>query len=342
MSEETVTQMPAAEEPKKLVVRFAERYGVEPNRLLKTLKATAFRQRDNKPITDEQMQALLIVAEAHGLNPWTKEIYAFADKDAIIPIVSVDGWARIINEHRQMDGVEFAYAGALVEHPKGEHKPCPAWIECSISRKDRAKPITVREYFDEVYQPPRGQNRYAGPWQTHTKRMLRHKAWIQCARLAFGFAGIYDEDEAERIQDRHEVEKPTITRSGPPDLEDEPAPVRIAQSAPDEIVVDLPPKGSVKVTSGRSSKPYGAVIASGKGGHDNQVGFDEPKAGPPDLEDLVDPLDVALDRIEQAEDLFALSAVLDEYASARDEWSQSERDRFDEAYNARSAEMEQG
>lgn len=31
------------------------------------------------------------------------------------------------------------------------------------------------------------------------KRMLRHKAMIQCARLAFGFAGIYDKDEAERI-----------------------------------------------------------------------------------------------------------------------------------------------
>ncbi|EEW4602325.1 phage recombination protein Bet, partial [Escherichia coli] len=34
---------------------------------------------------------------------------------------------------------------------------------------------------------------------SHPKRMLRHKAMIQCARLAFGFAGIYDNDEAERI-----------------------------------------------------------------------------------------------------------------------------------------------
>jgi hypothetical protein len=29
--------------------------------------------------------------------------------------------------------------------------------------------------------------------------MLRHKAMIQAARIAFGFAGIYDEDEAARI-----------------------------------------------------------------------------------------------------------------------------------------------
>ena len=38
-----------------------------------------------------------------------------------------------------------------------------------------------------------------GPWQSHPSRFLRHKATIQCARLAFGFVGIHDQDEAERI-----------------------------------------------------------------------------------------------------------------------------------------------
>jgi len=41
--------------------------------------------------------------------------------------------------------------------------------------------------------------REVGPWKSHPYRMLRHKAMIQCARLAFGFVGIYDGDEAERI-----------------------------------------------------------------------------------------------------------------------------------------------
>ncbi len=41
-----------------------------------------------------------------------------------------------------------------------------------------------------------------GPWQTHPKRFLRHKAMIQCARMAFGYCGIYDQDEAERITER--------------------------------------------------------------------------------------------------------------------------------------------
>ena len=31
------------------------------------------------------------------------------------------------------------------------------------------------------------------------RRMLRHKALIQGARIAFGFSGIYDEDEARDI-----------------------------------------------------------------------------------------------------------------------------------------------
>jgi hypothetical protein len=31
--------------------------------------------------------------------------------------------------------------------------------------------------------------------------MLRHKAMIQCARIAFGYGGIYDHDEAERIME---------------------------------------------------------------------------------------------------------------------------------------------
>jgi hypothetical protein len=32
--------------------------------------------------------------------------------------------------------------------------------------------------------------------------MLRHKAMIQCARMAFGFGGISDEDDAERIREK--------------------------------------------------------------------------------------------------------------------------------------------
>jgi hypothetical protein len=72
---------------------------------------------------------------------------------------------------------------------------CHEWIECVIFRKDRQKPIVIREFFSEVV---RNAN-FATPWDTHPNRMHRHKTLIQCARVAFGFAGIYDDDEAIRI-----------------------------------------------------------------------------------------------------------------------------------------------
>lgn len=144
--------------------------------LMETLKATAFKGQ----VSDSQMTALMIVANQYGLNPWTKEIYAFPDKNnGIVPVVGVDGWARIINSHNQFDGMDFAQ----------DEDSCT----CTIHRKDRSHPTKVTEWMAECKRPN------VGPWASHPYRMLRHKALIQCARLAFGFVGIYDQDEAERI-----------------------------------------------------------------------------------------------------------------------------------------------
>ena len=146
--------------------------------LVQTLKATAFKGQ----VSDAQMASLLIVANQYGLSPWTKEIYAFPDKNnGIVPVVGVDGWARIINEHAQFDGMDF----------EQDAESCT----CIIYRKDRSRPVKVTEFMDEC-------KRGTGPWQSHPRRMLRHKAMIQCARLAFGYAGIYDQDEAERIVEK--------------------------------------------------------------------------------------------------------------------------------------------
>ena len=105
------------------------------------LKNTAFKVKDGQ-VTDNQMTALLVIANQYGLNPFTKEIYAYPDKsNGIVPVVGVDGWSRIINEHPQLDGIEFSYSDETLTH-KG--KVAHEWIECSITRKDRAKPIVVR------------------------------------------------------------------------------------------------------------------------------------------------------------------------------------------------------
>ncbi|MFC1337408.1 MAG: phage recombination protein Bet [gamma proteobacterium symbiont of Clathrolucina costata] len=187
-----------------IVVKLAEKYAIDPDKLLLTLKATAFKQpKDGPEITDEQMYSLLVVSDQYNLNPFTREIYAFPDKrGGIIPVVGVDGWNRIANEHPQFNGVEFVYSDTIVQM-EGARAPCHIWIEAVLHRKDRANPVRVREYLDECYRAPfkDWQTGYEsiGPWQTHPKRFLRHKSLIQCYRVGFSFVGIYDEDEAYRI-----------------------------------------------------------------------------------------------------------------------------------------------
>lgn len=181
-------------------VALAKQFNIQgdPQELVQTLKATAFKGN----ATDAQFNALMIVSTQYGLNPFTKEIYAFPDKqNGITPVVGVDGWSRIINNHPQFDGMEFKYSEETTT-PAGSNTKAHEWVECVIYRKDRSHPIVAREYLDEVYRPPfKGKfGEVNGPWQSHTKRMHRHKAMIQAARLAFGFGGIYDEDEAQRIQ----------------------------------------------------------------------------------------------------------------------------------------------
>lgn len=174
--------------------------GADGSDLIETLKATAFKGE----VTNAQMTALMVVANQYGLNPWTKEIYAFPDKNnGIVPVVGVDGWARIINDNPQFDGMDFAQSDEMVRMP-GANSDAPAWIECAMYRKDRTRPVIIREYLDEVYREPfKGKfGLVTGPWQTHPKRFLRHKAMIQCARMAFGYGGIFDQDEAERITER--------------------------------------------------------------------------------------------------------------------------------------------
>lgn len=171
-------------------VALAKQFNIQgdPQELVQTLKATAFKGN----ATDAQFNALMIVSSQYGLNPFTKEIHAFPDKNnGITPVVGVDGWSRIINNHPQFDGMEF----------ESDSESCT----CKIYRKDRSHPTTVTEYMIEC-------KRDTKPWKDLPRRMLRHKAMIQAARLAFGFSGIYDEDEAQRIQT---LESPKESKASP-------------------------------------------------------------------------------------------------------------------------------
>lgn len=174
-----------------LVAQFAAKYSIDADKMLETLKQTAFKQRppkgggEPKVVTNEQMMALLVIAKEYGLNPFTREIYAFPSENGIVPIIGFDGWVRLINLRPEFDYMEIRTA------PE-ETEPNDYWVEVEIKRKDRSRPTVVREYLKECY-------RDTNPWNEMPKRMTRHKAIIQCGRIAFGYAGVYDPDDAERV-----------------------------------------------------------------------------------------------------------------------------------------------
>lgn len=162
------------------VAQMASRLGCSAQMLMDTLKGTVF-----KNAKDHEFAALMMVANEYRLNPFTKEIYAFPAKGGgIVPIVSIDGWIRMVNEHPAFDGVEQEF----IEDESGKLVAC----ETIMWRKDRSRPIKSMEYLVECY-------RKTEPWDQMPHRMLGHKSYIQCARYAFGFAGISDPDDGHLI-----------------------------------------------------------------------------------------------------------------------------------------------
>jgi phage recombination protein Bet len=198
----------------------ANALNVEPNKLLETLKATVFQK-----ATNEELLALVVVANTYGLNPLLKEVYAFPAKGGgIVPVVSIDGWISMTNRQPNLDGIEF-------EMPE-DGSSCT----CIIHLKGRSKPVKVTEYLSEC-------SRQTEPWKAMPKRMLRHKALIQCARIAFGFSGIQDEDEAKVTAAIDITPKPRLATATSEPINPFPSAREIVADEPaDEIPMEDPVK----------------------------------------------------------------------------------------------------
>lgn len=153
--------------------------------------------------TVEQFNVFIAVANEYKLNPLTKEIYAFPTKGGgIQPIVSIDGWLKIINSHPSFDGMSF--------EDSFDNEGGLKAVTCKMFRTDRKHPVEVIEYLEECQGDTEDRYKNKTPWGKFPARMLRHKATIQCARYAFGFSGIIDPDEAERFEEAGVVEKETL------------------------------------------------------------------------------------------------------------------------------------
>ena len=96
-------------------------------------------------------------------------------------MIGVDGYIALANRHPQMDGMQ------TILNRDTDGKVYSA--TCTIHRKDREHPTVIEE-------DPAECRRDTVPWKQHPNRMLRHKAIMQCVRVAFGGANLTDEDEA--------------------------------------------------------------------------------------------------------------------------------------------------
>ena len=131
--------------------------------------------------SDEHVAAFLVLAHDMGLNPLSDEAHAFPSKGGVKLMVGVDGWVTIANKKKNYDGWEhednFDEKGNLVS------------VTAIIRRADHSLPTKITEYMDEC----KGTSE---PWKKFPKRMLRHKAFSQGVRMAFGISNALDEEEA--------------------------------------------------------------------------------------------------------------------------------------------------
>lgn len=209
------------------------RFNIEPGKLIEVLRGTVIKpDRNGKAATNEEVAAFCVVAAQYDLNPFTREIYAFASGEkGVTVIVPIDGWCKIVNRHvndaneRDFDGCEFE------ETTDADGKP--ESCTCRMYVKGRTRAVEATEWFSEC-------KRNTGPWTQHPKRMLRHKAYMQAARYAFGLGGVHDEDEARDITENVRVNgayrEPVAM---PREIETAPEPVADAQAEPGSDVADV-------------------------------------------------------------------------------------------------------
>lgn len=315
-----------------VLMSLATRYNVEPAKLLDTLKNTVF-----KNSTEAQLMALCIVADQYQLNPFTKQIYAFPDKGGgIVPVIGVDGWLKMMNEHPQFDGVEI---DIKEDQTTGKPYSCTATIHV----KNRKFPTTVTEHLSECA-------RNTDPWNKQPRRMLRHRAIIQCIRVAFGFSAM-DPEEADALQAATPA-NPGRPDFGPATVTSEPAPTHEAPRrgrppkaqlpavTPVEATVTpvepLPASESLKEATARLNAEADAKIAAAKAAAPTQ-----PAAQPPQSVNFLKGVRglLALESITEAEllDFGRDQKGWDDSLSSLEEVAMTAPSKLEQAYNEWSA-----
>ena len=125
------------------------------------------------------VERLFWLADRLGLDPLERDLIALEQKEAFPPtlafMITLDGWVKLLHRHPRFRGLSFE------DGPSDEHG-LPIWVACSVFWEGFACPWVVREWACE-------HRSLHESWLDHPRRMLRHKALTQCARLALGVGG---------------------------------------------------------------------------------------------------------------------------------------------------------
>ncbi len=251
------------------LAKLSEKYGLEELKLVDTLRATVIkskkvRGRDGKPdtfvpATIEEVNAGLMVAAHYDLDPMLKQIHFFpAEGGGIVPIVGYDGWVKLVNRERRFAGfrsIDNVDGSGNLVSITGIMK---VWVS---EPGGESYEVEVTEYLEEC-------RRDTEPWKKWPRRMLRNKTYNQTARMAFGFSGLYDEDEAERIREASEAA-----------IDVTPA-VKVPQALPRPSSSTTPgPSGAEKGAPPASQEPPGSKQNGGAGSPPSSEGDPAKEAG---------------------------------------------------------------
>ena len=116
--------------------------------------------------------SLLRLIERYDLDLFLEEVDLVQYEDqSWQAVITTHGYARLINTCPQFKGLNFTYSDT--------NTGVCEWVECAIYRSDRDGPIMAREYYNE-------SKRDSIVWQKMPRRMLRNRAFQQCAKMALG------------------------------------------------------------------------------------------------------------------------------------------------------------
>ena len=136
---------------------------------------------------------LLRTANQYCLNPLQDEVVLTQYEQDWQVFIGNDGWIKLMNRHPAFAGVTFLESTDYKDE-------IPVWMECTIYRSDRMIPTTVREYYCEVRNE-------SAIWGKMPRRMMRHRALQQCARLAMGIAPPENQGEIPRTKTKPSTEQ---------------------------------------------------------------------------------------------------------------------------------------